>query len=79
MIFMAEIHRDKNGNPMRGATKTSHIIYTHDGGLEAHDAAIFQAGVRVGMRKGVQEYMDARHTARKKSQSRHILQKLIKK
>jgi len=79
VIFVDEIHRDKNGNPMKGAAKTAHIIYTHDGGLEAHDAATYQAGVREGKRKGVQEYMDARHTARKKRQSRNILQRLLKK
>ncbi len=76
---MAEIHRDKNGNPMKGAALHSHIIYTHDGGPEAHDAAVFQAGVQEGIRKRTREYMDARHTVRKKRQSINILHKLIKR
>lgn len=38
--MISEIHRDKNGNPMKGVAETAHIIYTHDGGLESHDAKV---------------------------------------
>lgn len=76
---MAEIHRDKNGNPMKGAAEVSHIIHTHDGGLEAHDAAIFQKGVQFGYQKANRERINTRRIIRKKHQGRTFLDRLLKR
>ncbi len=72
---MAEIHRDKNGNPMKGAAVTSHIIYTHDGGLEAHDAKI----ARETEQRLRRSQIEARHAVRQKRQKRNFLDRLLKK
>lgn len=72
---MSEIHRDKNGNPMKGAAKTSHIIYTHDGGLESHDAKIIAEAVQRERRSR----MEVGHIVRRKRQTRSLLDRFLKK
>lgn len=72
---MGEIHRDKNGNPMKGAAETSHIIYTHDGGLESHDAKIIlETEQRVR-----RSQMEARHAVQRKRQNRSFIDRFLKR
>jgi len=72
---MAEIHRDKNGNPMKGAALVSHIIHTHDGGLEEHDSKI----VRETEQRLRRSQIGTRHVVRQKRQNRSLLDRLLKR
>lgn len=72
---MGEIHKDKNGNPMKGAAETSHIIYTHDGGLEAHDAKV----IREHEQRARYSQMETRHTVHRNHQTRSFLDRLLKR
>ena len=72
---MGEIHKDKNGNPMKGAAETSHIIYTHDGGLESHDAKI----IRETEQRVRRSQMETRRAVQRKHENRSFLDRFLKR